>query len=256
MNRTAADMFPIERGGDDGLWLQYENQRRTARCRYDPAERIRKIFAEKEQVFRRALPAPFVLLAIEESGEVVYALSHPECRRTHLGRIAEAGKNVLKNPGAILPVRMAADLRNDVFLTGHEPWLGDDAGWACLALPLRDADGGILGYFALFVAPHALGPHTHPYVRTLALMLESEINAGRPSWADFTDYMGEQLEQFDLTPRERQVAALWMMDYDYKQIGRAIGISENTVRVIVSRLNAKLDVNSKASLILRVLGAI
>ena len=138
----------------------------------------------------------------------------------------------------------------------YRPWLGDDAGWACLALPLRDADGGILGYFALFVAPHALGPHTHPYVRTLALMLESEINAGRPSWADFTDYMGEQLEQFDLTPRERQVAALWMMDYDYKQIGRAIGISENTVRVIVSRLNAKLDVNSKASLILRVLGAI
>ena len=68
--------------------------------------------------------------------------------------------------------------------------------------------------------------------------------------------MGHQLEQFDLTPRERQVAALWMMDYDYKQIGRAIGISENTVRVITNRLNAKMNVNSKASLILRVLGAI
>ena len=46
------------------------------------------------------------------------------------------------------------------------------------------------------------------------------------------------------------------MDYDYKQIGRAIGISENTVRVITNRLNAKMNVNSKASLILRVLGAI
>ena len=256
MNRMAADLLTIDRNGDFESWLQNEIQRRNARSWTVPAEKIRKIFAEKEQVFRRSLPSPFVLLAIDKSGDVLHATSHPECRQTHLSRVGSAGANVLEEPGALPPVKMAAQRQNDVFLTGDEPWLGDEAGWAALTVPLRSPSGDIFGWFAFFTLPQYLSPKAFPYVQSLSLMLESEIKANRPAWVDFTDYMGQQLEQFCLTPRERQVAALWMMDYDYKQIGRAIGISENTVRVIVSRLNAKMNVNSKASLILRVLGAI
>lgn len=61
-------------------------------------------------------------------------------------------------------------------------------------------------------------------------------------------------EVLKLTKREREVLRFWMNDYDYRQIGTALNISPNTVKAHISRINTKLQVNSKASLILKVMG--
>jgi len=70
------------------------------------------------------------------------------------------------------------------------------------------------------------------------------------------ELLEERLKLFKLTDREKEISMYWLLDYDYRQIGKVLGISENTVRVYVTKINTKLKVNSKASLILRVLGAI
>ena len=238
----AAEQHSEMRGDDFRLWLHNQTRGRHARTYPIPTEKIKKIFLEKEQIFRRSLPSPFVLIVTDKSGSVLFSMGQPDCRQSYLNQIAKEGVNLLKEPHRIRPLEMAVERRNDVFLTGDDPWLGEEMGWACLALALNNPANEVFGYFALFTPPQNLNLKAYPFVKSLSMIMESEINSNRPSWVDFTDYMGHQLEQFDLTPRERQVAALWM-DYDYKQIGRAIGISENTVRVITNRLNAKMNVN-------------
>lgn len=221
-----------------------------------PAERVRKFFADKEAIFREALPSPFALVVTDPLGTVIHVLEHPAGGRSHLGTVASVGVNLTEGPGRILPLEAAVHRQADVWLSGREPWFPGQSGWSCAVVALRETNRSVFAYMSLFAPERNLTEDMFPYVRALALVMESELVAGRTHWTDFADFMAAQLEKFNLTPRERQVAALWMMDYDYKQIGRAIGISENTVRVITRRINLKLNVNSKASFILRVLGAI
>ncbi|MGN7358069.1 helix-turn-helix transcriptional regulator [Paenibacillus sp. SAF-054] len=59
--------------------------------------------------------------------------------------------------------------------------------------------------------------------------------------------------KFNLTDREMQIALYWIKDYSYQEIGKQLGISPNTVKSHLSRINIKLQVNSKASLILKII---
>jgi DNA-binding CsgD family transcriptional regulator len=63
----------------------------------------------------------------------------------------------------------------------------------------------------------------------------------------------ETIGNYHLTSREQEILFYWMKDFDYRQIALLLGISRNTVKVHVSKINLKLQVNSKASLILKIL---
>jgi DNA-binding CsgD family transcriptional regulator len=53
-------------------------------------------------------------------------------------------------------------------------------------------------------------------------------------------------QQVQLTPRERQVAALVASGRTNRQIGRVLGISEKTAEVHLHHVMSKLDVRSRA----------
>ncbi len=67
------------------------------------------------------------------------------------------------------------------------------------------------------------------------------------------DRIKETTESYHLTPREKEILFYWMKDFDYRQIALLLGISRNTVKVHISKINMKLQVNSKASLILKII---
>jgi DNA-binding CsgD family transcriptional regulator len=69
------------------------------------------------------------------------------------------------------------------------------------------------------------------------------------------DVLQQASEAYHLTQREKEIISYWMKDFNYRQIALLLGISQNTVKVHISRINLKLNVNSKASLILRLIGA-
>ncbi|MFC5531221.1 response regulator transcription factor [Cohnella yongneupensis] len=69
------------------------------------------------------------------------------------------------------------------------------------------------------------------------------------------DVLRQASEEYHLTGREREIMSYWMKDFNYREIALKLGISQNTVKVHISRINLKLNVNSKASLILRIIGA-
>ncbi|OBR66169.1 hypothetical protein A7K91_20760 [Paenibacillus oryzae] len=55
-----------------------------------------------------------------------------------------------------------------------------------------------------------------------------------------------------LSSREKSVALLWLQDYDHRVIAQKLIISEHTVRSIVKSIYRKTDVNSKMSLLLKI----
>lgn len=55
-------------------------------------------------------------------------------------------------------------------------------------------------------------------------------------------------ERHNLTPREREVAALWLQGASTREMGVALGISENTVKTHVKNILAKLGVANRTAL--------
>lgn len=64
----------------------------------------------------------------------------------------------------------------------------------------------------------------------------------------------QPLEDFPLTPRERQIALLLLAGHTREEIMTLLGISRGTVNTLCSRLYRKLEVNSSTELILRFSG--
>ncbi len=70
---------------------------------------------------------------------------------------------------------------------------------------------------------------------------------------DLDAFFQDRLQRYGLSLREQEVACLWMLDRTYKEISGALGISELTSRTIIKNIHLKMGVNSKASLILKVI---
>lgn len=66
-------------------------------------------------------------------------------------------------------------------------------------------------------------------------------------------YLREELNRCDLTNREKEVASYWVMDYSSKEIAAVLFLSEHTVKSMLKSINRKMDVSTKASLILKLL---
>ncbi|MDR6549535.1 LuxR C-terminal-related transcriptional regulator [Paenibacillus qinlingensis] len=155
-------------------------------------------------------------------------------------------------------VSAAIDLQRPVWISGEDHYLDTMHNWVTMCVPIQPADHQIIGYLVLTAFEHISAPFMYPCIKSIALLLEYELRKTElqsKTWF-VEEMLEERLKAFKLTLREKEVATYWLLDYDYKQIGKVLGISENTVRVYVTKINRKLKVNSKASLILSVLGAI
>jgi transcriptional regulator of acetoin/glycerol metabolism len=155
-------------------------------------------------------------------------------------------------------VSAAIDLGRPVWISGEDHYLDTMHNWVTMCVPIHAADNQGIGYLVLTAFQHISAPFMYPCIKSVALLLEYELRKTElqsKTWF-VEEMLEERLKAFKLTLREKEVATYWLLDYDYKQIGKVLGISENTVRVYVTKINRKLKVNSKASLILSVLGAI
>jgi DNA-binding CsgD family transcriptional regulator len=161
--------------------------------------------------------------------------------------IASAGTNA---------VAVAIELQRPVWINGKNHYLNTMKDWVTMCVPIRNSDNQCAAFLAFSTFRRVSAPLVYPGIESIAMSMEHELRKmemQNKSWF-VEEILEERLKLFKLTFREREIATYW--DYDYRQIGKVLGISENTVRVFVTKINNKLQVNSKASLILRVLGAI
>jgi PAS domain S-box-containing protein len=88
------------------------------------------------------------------------------------------------------------------------------------------------------------------HVTGRALHRESPHEAG--IWS-FEDLSSSRAVRAELTPREREVAALLMHGQTSKEIGKALGISHRTVEIHRAKLMRKYEAHSTPDLVHRLL---
>ncbi|WP_164821741.1 helix-turn-helix domain-containing protein [Paenibacillus koleovorans] len=200
------------------------------------------------------------LLMVTDSNGVILHISGDErsisnaVRMNNIGigsamSITSAGTNAIS---------AAIELQRPVWISDEDHYLDTMQDWVTMCVPIHNSENHCVGYLALSAVRHVFAPFLYPCIESIALSMEYELRKSElqtKSWL-VEEVLEERLKSFKLTFREKEIAMYWLLDYDYKQIGKVLGISENTVRVYVTKINSKLKVNSKASLILRVLGAI
>lgn len=202
---------------------------------------------------------PHLLTVTDAYGVVLHISGDPESleqseRMLKIGvgsslSISSAGTNA---------VSAAIELRRSAFISGNDHYLDVMKDWMTLCVPVWNADLRPVAMVALFASRRISALLAYAALASIASVIETNFqrkNSNNKSWFSDAELM-ELLNQYEFSPREREIAFYWLLDYDTKRIGQMLGISENTVRVYISKIHAKLNVNSKASFILRVLKGI
>lgn len=200
------------------------------------------------------------LIAVTDGNGIILHISGDERSVENAERMLQIGAGASLSIGSAgtNAVSAAIELQRSVCVKGEEHYLEALKDWISLCVPVHNAERQIIALFAICTFRQIPAALLFPFAESLAALIEQEYSRSELNgkmWI-LESELEERLHQFNLTAREREIALYWLLDYDCKQIGRVLGISENTVRVYISKINCKMKVNSKASFILRVLGAI
>ncbi|WP_155987979.1 LuxR C-terminal-related transcriptional regulator [Gorillibacterium massiliense] len=214
----------------------------------------------RQQVLHESIDDFSYLLILTDEKGIVLAISgdtETVSRSDYMLQLGPGSSMSFSSMGTN-PVACAMELGRNVYLQRSDFYLNSFNSWSGLCQAVRNSTKEVVGYIVLM----SMNEVPYLFLRALAHSIignvehDYHIHSERiKSW--FIEEMFEdRLKNFSLTPREQEIAMYWMLDYDQKQIAKVLKISENTVRVFVGRINLKMHVNSKASLILKVLGAI
>lgn len=251
---TAGETLPVRTSGRRRM---ASSGRTPLRVCQEKQEMLMQTCREFVPVFEKSFDFPHLVVLANADGEILQRWGDGDSILKAARDGLQPGERYnLANRG-VNAFSAAMELSRPVFLERNEHRVHALANWNAFVFPIhgpgKKADGFV--GFLFSDMPHA--PGVGPFLHAIAMRMEREYETrcksvrgtGQPT-------LEERLSRFGLTARECQVASYWVLDYDYKQISKAIGISENTVRVIVGRINGKLKVNSKASMILRLFDAI
>lgn len=217
------------------------------------------IIRKEDLLGAQAFYFPCILMVTDTNGVIIYitgdevSISNAE-QMNNIG----VGTSLSFSSAGTNAVSAAIELQRAVVICGEQHYLTTMRDWITLSIPIRNSENHIAAYLAFSSFHNIPGPIIYPCLESISARLEYQLKKAEAQGKVWfvEEILEERLRHLPLTPREKEVAMYWILDYDYKQISKVVGISENTVRVYVTRINNKLRVNSKASLILRVLGAI
>jgi transcriptional regulator of acetoin/glycerol metabolism len=217
------------------------------------------IIRKEELLGAHAFYFPYLLMVTDANGVIIYitgddvSVSNAE-RMNNIG----VGSSMSFSSAGTNAISAAIELQRAVVICGEQHFLETMRDWITLCIPVRNSENHIAAYLTFSSFHNIPGPIIYPCLESISARLEYQLKKAETQGKAWfvEEILEERLKNLPLTPREKEVAMYWLLDYDYKQISKVVGISENTVRVYVTRINNKLRVNSKASLILRVLGAI
>lgn len=202
---------------------------------------------------------PYLLMLTDANGVIMH-ITGDEASVASVERINNigVGSSLSFSSAGTNAVSAAIELHRATYISGQQHYLDTFSDWTSICVPIRNSEQQTACYLSISTYHKVPAPLIYPCLESISAKIEYELKKSEmqnKSWF-VEEILEERLRSFPLTVREKEVAMYWLLDYDYKQIGKVVGISENTVRVYITRINSKLRVNSKASLILRVLGAI
>lgn len=146
-------------------------------------------------------------------------------------------------------------LQRPTYLRGSYHYLQIFQEWSSICIPIYSYDDEPLAYLLFAGGLEVPYMFLIPFLETMATYIQTEVR--KSDLSEIIWLMEENIERnlrhYNLSKREKEIAKYWVMDLDYREVASIIGISEHTVRVYVAKINSKIGVKSKASLILKVL---
>ena len=210
-------------------------------------------------VFTKSFAFPYLVVMTNADGHIIYVCGDDRSLHRAANEDILLGGSVSIEDKGINPFSVVMELQRPLYLERRERLIHTIRDWDAFCFPIKGNKKKSEGFIGFLFSDFTPGPGVAPFLQAIVMKMEMQYAdkcKQQKTAAASTNNLEDRLFQFELTSRERQVAAFWMLDYDYKQISKVIGISENTVRVLINKINGKLKVNSKASLILRVFDAI
>lgn len=243
----------------DGLETNARSDPNTAQPMVDTDQVLTETCNEYVEVFEKSFAFPYLVVVTTPEAVVLERFGDVRSvQRAELDGIV-LGHSLALNSKGINPFSTAMVLKRPLFIEKYDKWIHSLQYWNSFVFPFNGPKNDCAGLVGFLFSEMPFGPGVGPFLQAIVMKMEltfaEKAKKSARKWQTY-ESMEESLLRFGLTERERQIATYWALDYDYKQISKAIGISEHTVRSIIYRINNKLNVNSKASMILRLFDAI
>ncbi|MCF2945744.1 LuxR C-terminal-related transcriptional regulator [Paenibacillus tarimensis] len=198
------------------------------------------------------LQFPHLFLITDSSGMVLYVNGSEQVVKKAGGFQICTGSSFALEHAGLNAVSASIELHRPSIVCGEEHSLKILNEWNSCCTPIAGKDRAISGFLVVFtdmtfdcsVLINLLGYISSVVGHDILEKTDDDIN------------LDQLLNPFQLTNREKEVMRYWFLDYDYKQIGQLLKMSPATVKVNVTNVYNKMNVNSKASFILKVLGII
>lgn len=175
----------------------------------------------------------FLLTHIE--GRILGLWSHPEIISAASNFGLRPGTSLAENSAGTNAVAMALATQNPVALSGPQHLCRIFRDWSCAAAPVISSDGDLVGCLDISATDG-------PLYEKLALARSIARELGRL-------VSNKRHMPHGVTPRQREVLALFAQGASYKEIGRELGISIKTVEEHLDATRNKMGTKSRRACI-------
>jgi len=186
-----------------------------------------------------------VLFIITSVDGIVLAVTGKKEMVTSLDQNYNLGKGsvfTIENTG-LNAITLSIELKDWVYLSGAEHDFQLFKKWNCFCSPIRQ-NGEIIGYLDMSFAvedDHLLMAAL--FTSTLK-SIESELD--KP---DQQQLIYDQFQAYRLSPREKEIAYMWLNNCSALRIASELGITEGTVRNVIKKVYRKTEVCDKGQFI-------
>jgi DNA-binding CsgD family transcriptional regulator len=151
------------------------------------------------------------------------------------------GMNLSKYFFGMNAISLAMDMGCIGIVRGVEHTMPIFQHWNSVCSPIF-GDGAVQGYISISVPVERQVEFAVPFLQQLSAKLSVNKEIAR------TDHT-EEFRQFNLSPREREVAHGWFLRKSALYISCELGIKEGTVRNIVKNIYSKMNVGDRSQFI-------
>ncbi|MFC6334099.1 LuxR C-terminal-related transcriptional regulator [Paenibacillus septentrionalis] len=182
-----------------------------------------------------------VLFIITTLDGIVLAVLGKQELVTSLDQNYNLGKGsvfTIENAG-LNAITLSTEVEDWVYLSGAEHDFQLFKKWNCFCSPIRQ-HGEIVGYLDMSFAvgdDHLL---TAALFTSTLKSIESELD--KP---DQQQRIFEQFHAYRLSPREKEIACMWLNNCSALRIASELGITEGTVRNVIKKIYRKTEVCDK-----------
>lgn len=209
-----------------------------------------RLIREQVEVMAGLTNQIHVFMVTDPQGRVVDVVCDEETLQLLHQQNVGIGSSFAMEHSGINAFSVSMSLHCPVVIEGPEHHLQMFAGWTCVCSPIQQ-DGEIIGYLDI-----SFDCGTDVCFAALLLnQVVRRVEAGlqRQNPGDPMDKVYERFARFGLTPREKEVGYRWLINQKVEQIAAELYLSEGTVRNMIKRIYAKVEVHGKGEFIHKIM---